>query len=144
MPETPVDSSFTPHLLHSLGPVMLWGLGVGYVPRVFGKVHPRFKTPANALFINMFIGIIALLNGNTSEIITIACFGALTLYIIAMIAVLALRKKEPMMSRLFRVPFYPYFPVVALVIASLSLIAMTTLNIKLSLIYFALLALTYI
>src|SRR4030095_10306041 len=31
MPETPVDSSATPHLLRSLGPVMLWGLGVGYV-----------------------------------------------------------------------------------------------------------------
>jgi len=61
-----------------------------------------------------------------------------------MIAVLALRKKESMMSRPFRVPFYPYFPVVALVITSLCLIAMTTLNIKLSLIYFALLALTYI
>jgi ethanolamine permease len=117
---------------------------VKYIPRAFGKVHPRFKTPANALLINMFIGIIALLIGNTSEIITIACFGALTLYIIAMIAVFALRKKEPMMSRPFRVPFYPYFPVTALVIASLSLIAMTTLNIKLSLIYFAILALTYI
>jgi hypothetical protein len=37
-----------------------------------------------------------------------------------------------------------YFPVIALIIASLSLIAMTTLNIKLSLIYFAILALTYI
>src|SRR4030095_5254001 len=115
-----------------------------YIPQVFGKGHPRFKTPANALLINMFIGIIALLIGNTSEIITIACFGALTLYIIAMIAVLALRKKEPMMPRPFRVPIYPYFPVVALVIASLCLIAMTTLNIKLSLIYFAILALTYI
>src|SRR3954470_13214831 len=31
MPETSVDSSSTPHLLRSLGPVMLWGLGVGYV-----------------------------------------------------------------------------------------------------------------
>src|ERR671927_270269 len=31
MSETSVDSSSTPHLLRSLGPVMLWGLGVGYV-----------------------------------------------------------------------------------------------------------------
>jgi ethanolamine permease len=117
---------------------------VKYIPQIFGKVHPRFKTPANALLINMCIGIAALLIGNTSEIITIACFGALTLYIFAMITVLVLRKKEPMLPRPFRVPFYPYFPVIALIIASLSLIAMTTLNIKLSLIYFAILALTYI
>ena len=48
------------------------------------------------------------------------------------------------MVRPFRVPFYPYFPVIALIIAFVSLIAMTTLNIKLALIYFGILALSYI
>jgi ethanolamine permease len=61
-----------------------------------------------------------------------------------MITVLALRKKEPELERPFRVPFYPYFPLVALGIAGVSLVAMVTLNIKLSLIYFSLLALAYI
>lgn len=48
------------------------------------------------------------------------------------------------MVRPFRVPFYPYFPVIALIIAFVSLAAMTTLNIKLALIYFGILALSYI
>jgi ethanolamine permease len=117
---------------------------VGYIPRVLGAIHPRFKTPVNALLVNMIAGIIALLTGNTDEIITIAVFGALTLYIISMITVLALRKKEPSLARPFKVPFYPAFPVIALVIASVSLIAMITLNIKLSVIYFSILALAYI
>ena len=117
---------------------------VNYIPSLFGKVHTKFKTPANALLINMLIGIIALLTGKTSEIITIACFGALTLYVLSMITVIALRKKEPTMVRPFRVPFYPYFPVIALIIAFVSLVAMTTLNIKLALIYFGILALSYI
>ena len=117
---------------------------VKYIPQSFGKVHTKFKTPANALIINMLIGIIALLTGKTSEIITIACFGALTLYVLSMITVIALRKKEPNMTRPFRVPFYPYFPCIALVIAFISLIAMTTLNAKLALIYFGILALSYI
>jgi ethanolamine permease len=117
---------------------------VQYIPKMFGKVHPKFKTPANALVINMAAGIIALLTGKTAEIITIACFGALTLYIISMITVLALRKKEPQLERPFKVPFYPFFPLIALTIAVVSMVAMITLNIKLSLIYFSILALAYI
>jgi ethanolamine permease len=117
---------------------------VKYIPSVFGKIHGRFKTPANALLVNMVIGIIALLSGKTSEIITLSCFGALTLYIFSMITVLALRKKEPELERPFRVPFYPVFPLVALLIAVISLVAMISLNIKLSLIFFSILALAYI
>jgi ethanolamine permease len=116
---------------------------VRYVPAVLGAIHPRFKTPVNALVVNMCIGIIALLSGRTSEIITISCFGALTLYILSMITVLALRKKEPGLERPFKTPFYPYFPLIALVIAVVSLVAMITLNIGLSGIYFSLLALSY-
>jgi len=117
---------------------------VQYIPRAFGKIHGKFKTPVNALLINMVIGIIALLSGKTSEIITLSCFGALSLYILSMITVLALRKKEPGLERPFLTPFYPVFPLVALAIAAVSLVAMITLNIKLSLIYFSILALAYI
>src|SRR5680860_919636 len=58
---------------------------VGYAPRQISKIHNRFKTPTNALVMNMGIGILALFTGKTSEIITIACFGALNLYIVSMI-----------------------------------------------------------
>ena len=116
----------------------------GCIPVVFGKIHPRFKTPVNALLLNMGIGIIALFTGKTGDIITIACFGAITLYIFAMITVLTLRKKEPGMHRPFKVPFYPAFPIIALTIALISMIAMITLNVKLAGIFFAILALAYI
>ena len=117
---------------------------VGYIPKTFGKIHPAFKTPANALLANMVIGIIALLTGKTSEIITISCLGALSLYFISMISLLALRKKEAALPRPFRVPLFPYFPVIALVISGIFLVAMITLNIKLAFIYFAVLALAYL
>ncbi|MDR3714893.1 MAG: ethanolamine permease [Puia sp.] len=117
---------------------------VRYIPGVFGKIHTRFKTPANALVVNMVIGIIALLSGKTDQIITISVFGAITLYILSMITVLTLRRREPALARPFRVPFYPWFPLVALTIAAISLIAMVTLNIKLAVIYFSILALSYI
>jgi ethanolamine permease len=104
---------------------------VNYAPAFLGKVHARFQTPSNALLVNMAIGIIALLTGKTSEIITISVFGALTLYIVSMIALFQLRRKEPGLSRPFKVPFYPLLPAAALVIAVFSFVAMAIYNLKL-------------
>jgi ethanolamine permease len=109
-------------------------------PKALGKVHPKFRTPANALIFNMVIGIIALMTGKTGEIITIACFGALGLYIISMISFFVLRKSEPDMERPFKVPFYPVFPALALIIASISMIAMSYYNQQLALVFLAILA----
>lgn len=108
---------------------------INYAPAFLGKVHPKFQTPSNALLVNMAIGIIALLTGKTSEIITISVFGALTLYIVSMIAFLRLRKKEPQLNRPFKVPMHPLFPVTALVIATVSFIAMAIFNFTLAVIY---------
>jgi ethanolamine permease len=108
---------------------------VGFAPSALGKVHPRFQTPAIALAINMLIGIIALLTGKTSEIITIAVFGALTLYAISMVALIQLRKNQPHLPRPFKVPFYPFFPYIALVIAVISFVAMMIYNFKLAFVY---------
>ena len=92
----------------------------------------------------MFIGIVALLTGKTAEIITISVFGALTLYIVSMVALLKLRKKEPDMERPFKVPMYPLFPAIALIIAIVSLVAMTIYNLKLALIYFLLIGISFV
>ncbi len=116
---------------------------VRFAPSVLGKIHPGFKTPFVALLVNMVLGIIALLSGKTDEIITLSVFGALTLYIFSMISLIRLRKKEPGLSRPFLVPFYPFFPMAALLIAVISIIAMSVYNFKLSLLYFLLMALSF-
>ena len=116
---------------------------VGYAPKFTGVVNKKFQTPANALLVNMVIGIIALLTGKTGEIITIACFGALTLYIISMVAMIVLRKKEPGLHRPFKAPFYPLLPVTALIIGIFSLVAITIFNPLLALIYFLILGISY-
>jgi ethanolamine permease len=116
---------------------------VKFAPTFLGKIHRRFKTPSNALLINMILGIIALVSGKTDEIITLSVFGALTLYIISMISMLRLRKKEPELERPFRVPMYPVFPVAALIIASMAIVAMTVYNFNLALFYILLMALSF-
>jgi ethanolamine permease len=115
-----------------------------YVHPSVGRVHRRFHTPANALVVNMVIGILALVLGKTGEIIIISVLGALTLYILSMISVFTLRRQEPNLERPFRVPAYPWLPAVALVIAGLALLAMVRIYFLLSLAYFAILGLAYI
>lgn len=116
---------------------------VKFAPSFLGKIHTRFKTPSNALLINMAIGIIALLTGKTAAIITISVFGALTLYIISMIALLRLRRKEPNLYRPFKVPLYPVFPIVALILAVISFVAMTIYNSELAIVFIVIMGACY-
>lgn len=117
---------------------------VGYIPKALGYVNAKTKTPVNALIFNMAIGILALFTGQTGAIITIAVFGALTLYVISMISFFALREKEPDMVRPFKTPMYPWFPAIALVIAAVALVAMTIYNPMIALVYLGILIATYI
>jgi ethanolamine permease len=116
----------------------------GFGPKLLGRINSRFQTPANALIVNMFIGIVALLSGRTGDVITIAVFGALTIYIVSMLSLIRLRKIQPLLDRPFRVPLYPLFPSIALIISSLSLIAVAVYNIKLAGLYVALLVVTMV
>lgn len=154
------DSGFMYHLLLTIGLLGLIASFHGIIlaagratyefgrmdlaPKILGKVHPKFQTPAAALIFNMLVGIVALMTGKTGEIITIACFGALALYIISMISFFRLRKSEPNMERPFKVPMYPIFPGLALIIATVSIIAMTYYNQQLALIFAGLMAGSFI
>ncbi|MCU0326620.1 MAG: ethanolamine permease [Spirosomaceae bacterium] len=117
---------------------------MGNAPRFLGNINRRFQTPSNALVANMVIGIIALLSNSTAEIITLSVFGALVMYILAMVSLVILRKSEPDLQRPFRTPFYPTSTYLALIIASIALIAMIIYNLKLALIFFSVLVGTFI
>lgn len=112
----------------------------GNAPSFLGKINPQFKTPAAALVFNMVIGIIALFTGKTGDIITIATFGALSLYILSMISYFQLKRKLPELERPFKAPFYPLFPTIALVIAVIAIISMSVYNPMLAAIFFGLMA----
>jgi ethanolamine permease len=110
----------------------------GFGPRMLSTLNKR-DAPSNALLISMLIGIAAIASGRTGEVITIAVFGALTIYIISMLSLIRLRKTEPGLERPFRVPLYPIFPIIALVISTLSLIAVAVYNLKLATLYLVIL-----
>jgi ethanolamine permease len=117
---------------------------VKYISPSFGKIHPKFQTPHVALIGNMIIGIIAVLTGKASVIITISVFAALILYIVSMLSLFAFRKKEPNASRPFKVPFFPITPLLALVISIFSAMAMTYYYWQLALAFVVLLSIAFV
>ncbi len=113
----------------------------GYAPRFLGLIHAGSCTPRVALFVNMIAGIIAILSGRTAEIITLSCFGALSLYVLAMLSLFRLRVREPDLVRPFKAVFFPVFPGVALLLAGLCLFALAYTNPQIGLLFAALMGL---
>lgn len=104
---------------------------VGFLPHVIGHANRRTRTPVNALLLNFAIGAVAILFLDTGGLITMSAFGAVTLYIVSMLALMRLRRLEPGLERPFRTPCYPVFPLAAMAIATLSLVTMTWFNLDL-------------
>lgn len=93
----------------------------GYLPKAFAWVHPTRGTPVWAIVGPALVGVAAVCSGKTNEIISISVTGACVLYLISMVALFVLRRKEPALERPFRAPFYPVFPAVALALAAFCL-----------------------
>jgi ethanolamine permease len=109
----------------------------GYLPPFLGTVNARYQTPHWALLAGGIIGCIALSIGHTDQVIILAALGAVVMYMISMMALLVLRKKEPDLERPFTVPFYPIFPIIALLLSFICLLAIVYYHFYLSLWFFA-------
>jgi len=111
----------------------------GYLPRFLGAVNTKFKTPHWAIVAGGLISCLALVSGTTNQIIVLSVMGAVVMYLMSMVSLFILRKKEPNLERPFASPFYPVFPGVALVISATCLLAIMYYNFWLSLLFFAIL-----
>ncbi len=109
----------------------------GYLPKVLAAVHPTFRVPHWALLAGAAAGIVSILTGTTGQVIVLSALGAVFMYIMSMISLLVIRKKEPELHRPFKAPFYPVFPIVALLLSVFALVAMMYYNRGLSLLFFA-------
>jgi ethanolamine permease len=107
----------------------IFGLArAGYLPPALAAVHEARRTPHVALMATGVFGIVALLSGRTSELITLSALGALAMYICSMLALFRLRRSMPDLERPFRAPFYPVLPFVALSLSCLSLAVIVWFN----------------
>jgi ethanolamine permease len=62
----------------------------------------------------------------------------------SMLSLFRLRAAEPHLNRTFRVPFYPLFPALALMLAVVALVAMIYFNLKLFWVFVGFMALGYV
>ncbi len=88
----------------------------GLLPPVFGKVHPRFKTPyITTIVTGIVAGIVAGLFpiGLLGELVSI---GTLLAFVIVCGGILVLRNKQPELARPFRTPFLPWVPILGILI----------------------------
>jgi ethanolamine permease len=124
----------------------------GYMPKYFGEVNDKFKTPHRAIIAGAVVGVAAIMGDSfqfagqslTANLITMAVFGAIVMYIVSMMSLFALRKNEPNLERPFAAVAYPLFPAIALGLAAVSLVTMIYFNQQLTVVFFGLMALGYI
>lgn len=109
----------------------------GYLPPVLATLSPKRQVPYVALIVGGALGVVALYLGKTDQLVILSVMGAVVMYILSMISLFILRKKEPLLERPFKAPFYPWFPAIALVLSIVSLIAIIYYNSMLGLLFFA-------
>lgn len=108
----------------------------GQLPSFLARVHPRFHTPGWAILAGGVVGGAAIFSDSflhfdgqplMANLVSLSVFGALVLYVLSMISLLVLRRREPELARPYRAPFYPVFPFIALVLASVFLVTLVVL-----------------
>lgn len=86
----------------------------GDLPSWFGRVHPRFQTPAVAIVFTSLIALGLALSGNFATLAASSAVSRLIVYAGTCASVLALRRQGPAS---FTIPGGPVVPVLALVIS---------------------------
>jgi len=100
----------------------------GLLPKVFGKVHKKFRTPfINTILLTTFgmlvcgffpVGILGqLVSMGTLMAFGIVCFG-----------VLVLRYRQPNLHRPFKVPFFPWIPLAGTLACLIQMIALPSVT----------------
>ncbi|HEY9197155.1 MAG TPA: amino acid permease, partial [Mucilaginibacter sp.] len=112
----------------------------GYLPTGLSALNHRFKTPHWSLIVAGVVSFIAIYIGThtkngTGQIITLSVLGAVAMYLMSMLSLFILRKKEPGLERPFAAPFYPVFPAIALIICAVCFFAIMYFNFTVSIIF---------
>ncbi|MBC7992214.1 MAG: ethanolamine permease [Rhizobacter sp.] len=124
----------------------------GYLPSYLAAIHPRFGTPHRAVLAGGVVGIAAIFSDElfsfggqtlTANIVIMAVFGAIVMYIMSMLSLFVLRRREPNLARPFPAIGYPVFPAIALALAVVCLGAMIYYNTLLAAVFAGLMGVSY-
>ena len=81
----------------------------GLLPKVFARVHPKFKTPHISTIITGVVVGLAAAVASLDEMVDLTNIGTLFAFMLVCIGIIILRIKDPHRERPFRVPGGPFF-----------------------------------
>jgi APA family basic amino acid/polyamine antiporter len=91
----------------------------GLLPPIFGRVHPRFRTPAmSTIFTGIFVAVSPSLL-TPAQALEMCNIGTLFAFILVSLGVIVLRVRSPQTHRPFRCPGYPVVPVLSILFCGL-------------------------
>jgi APA family basic amino acid/polyamine antiporter len=82
----------------------------GFLPANFGRVHPRFRTPALSIGIFAVWTSILCLSGRYDQLFTYATFAIILAYVAAGVSIFVFRRRRPDADRPYRCWGYPWTP----------------------------------
>ena len=88
------------------------------------RVHPRFRTPALAVCAAGLWSMVLAASGTYEQLLTYVVFIGWIFYALAAASVFVYRKRSPDAARPYRVPGYPFTPII-FIVAAMALVANT-------------------
>jgi basic amino acid/polyamine antiporter, APA family len=82
----------------------------GLLPKAFGRIHPRYATPAFGTIVTGVFVALAPSFLTPSQALELTSIGTLFAFFLVSVGVIVLRIKEPFLARTFRCPGYPVVP----------------------------------
>ena len=98
------------------------------LPAFFGRVHPRFRTPVNAILITAAIALVLAVSGTFVTMAAASAISRLIVYFATCASALRLRamaERAGVAPALFRVPLGPVVPAAAMLIALVIIVTAT-------------------
>jgi len=102
----------------------------GLIPKAFGVLHPKFKTPYKANWILfVFVGLFAaFVPGHVAGDLT--SFGTLFAFVLVSAGVWILRVKSPEIERPFKTPLVPLVPILGVIVCTAMIFALDAQTLK--------------
>lgn len=96
----------------------------GLLPKFFGDLHPKFKTPWKTnlffmVFVSLFAGFVPV-----KELGHMVSIGTLLAFSLVCIGVLVLRKKMPNAPRTFKTPLVPFVPIAGIIVCGYLMVSL--------------------
>ncbi len=117
-------------LLSSVSAQMMLGPRVYYamaknkmIFHSLAKVNQRFKTPVNAILLQMLLAIIYVYSGSAMTLVIYMGFALNVFPVLAVIGLIVARKKFPDLNRPYTTPLYPLVPLTYIILSIVMMIA---------------------